>query len=536
MPFPLDILMQIIPHCDTVQAMSDLSRTCKFIHNFMMHSDIGRRLWLDLARKITGYKAHEHITSACPDFHYKLKLLFCPWLSLPRTLDIKVGTGMETDNMHITLNKKEDRVVLWSKTDEFEMINSGRARPDDDEEPALESIPTTPPRLSIFRKTFFPVFSTRELEIMPNQGEFRFFHQTIHKGAFAVIEIASWDLEERSGIYIFSRDRSRKMLRHILIGEFPAKTSMIIRPMEMWMLTEERVIYFGPTCDPRPLAIEGRMDKALWLAAAGKVSKAKHYLETLGVNDINTPTITGNMTLLHAATFKNRLAAVRFLLEEKADPEARDDQDMTCLMIASSMEYYTMIRVLCKHGQAEPNVETTFNESALHLVGSNCVKNKRTKSTVEALLKCKADPNAEDIRGQTPLFRHAILESPSTVELMCSRGANPLHRNHNAETPLHALFKACNQRETATLLVKKFNVDVNAQDSNGMTALMYAAGSRQFVNVRMLLDELKANPLLRNIDGDSALDLAQSGYDAPAQARAVIRMLEFKCEEWRRSH
>ena len=530
--------MQIIPYCESIQTMSNLSLTCKSINTFMMHSDNGCRLWLDVASQITGYKAHEHISITCPDFHHKLKLIVCPWLSMPYPLDLKVGPLMDTDNMHITLNREEDHVLLWSKTEEFEMINAINARPDDNPLEILDTQQPSPPRLSSTRKTFYPFFSTRELEIMPNQGDYRYFHQTIHDSACAVIEIASWDLEQRSGLYIFSKNKGDKgrILRHILIGEFPTKTSMIVRPMEMWMLTEERVVYFGPSCDPRPLTVEGRMDKALWLAATGKVQEARSFLKTLGVNDINAPGITGNMTLLHAATYKNKLTAVRTLLKEKADPEARDDQDMTCLMIAASMEYHAMVRVLCKNGKAQPNVETTFNESALHIIGSNCIQNRRTKATVEALLDCGADPNAKDIKGQTPLFRLTILDSPSTVELLCVRGANPLLRNHDAETPLHTLFKACGKRETAIILVKKFKVDVDAQDNNGMTALMHAAGSRQFVDVRMLLDDLKANPLLCNIDGDDALYMAKTGDDSPAQARAVIRLLESKCEEWRRSH
>ena len=55
MPFPLcnDILMQIIPYCETIQTMSNLSLTCKSINTFMMHSDNGFRLWLDVASQIT---------------------------------------------------------------------------------------------------------------------------------------------------------------------------------------------------------------------------------------------------------------------------------------------------------------------------------------------------------------------------------------------------------------------------------------------------------------------------------------------------
>jgi ankyrin repeat protein len=509
------------------------------MNTLLMHSIGGKRIWLETASQITGYSAKDHhIDVNCHDFHERLKLLICPWLVTPQPLPLTVEPLMDHENMRITL-ADENSIALWSRdedSDDFRLLDIEKARPENTQwmfsgNPDELPQPITPPK-----KTFQAIMQPIQLQILTNQQECRYYYQDIHRGAIAIIEIAAWDMEQRNGIYFFDRKQGRitRMLRHVLIGVSPAPTSMIIRPMEMWMLTEERVIYFGPTGNAFPLTAAGRMDWPLWLAGNGKVKEAIRVLKELGVSDINTPSITGDMTLLHIATLHNQANAVRMLIKAQANPEARDDQGMTCVMIAASVDNAAMVRLLCTEGKALPNATTHFDETALHAVGhQGGSKHSKTKETVQALLDCRADPNAVDTKGQTPLFSYSILDNPSAVRLLCAHGADPMHRNHTGMTPLHALFEVSNERRSAVILAQRFNADVNSKDNRGMTPLMLAAQTRTYVNVRVLLDDLKANPLLLDNRGHDALWFARNGTDAPAQARAVIRMIEAKCAEWR---
>ena len=540
-----DTLLLIIPHCGSIQALSTLSQTNKWLHSLLMESTNGKRIWLEMVSRVTGHNAKDHIDVNCPDFHERVKLLACPWLVIPRHLTINVQSLMDPENMRISM-VKEEFIALWHKDEgseddrDFKVVSIADARPCDCNQPRLFTdrtedlkCPGMPPR-----KTFQPIMQPIQLQILTNQHDCRYYFQYIHEGAFAVIEVAAWDMEQRNGIYFFDQRQGKatRMLRHILIGECPAPTTMIIRPMEMWMLTEESVIYFGPSCDGLPLSISGRMDWPLWLAGNGKIKKAMQVLKHLGVSDINTPSVTGKMTLLHIATLHDQGGAVRSLLKAKANPELRDDQGMSCVMIASSMENPYMIRLMCSEGKADPNASSYFNETALHVVGHQSTsKRSRAKATIEALLEYKADPNAEDTKGQTPLFSYTVLESPSTVNLLCSRGANPRHKNHQGMTPLHILFEVSNERQSAITLVRKFGADVDARNNQGITPLMLAAHTRTYVNVRTLLDDLKANPLLRDCRGHDALWFAKTGTDTPTQARAVVRLIETKCAEWIKS-
>lgn len=516
-----DILAHVVSMCDTIKNVSNVSLLCKAFNNTLMHSKSGRQMWAATASRITGFKQLD-ITG--DDFHKRIKLVLCPWLSIPQPLELTVNSLMDPDNMRITLANKET-IALWlNKEDGYSAISAGQARPEKTDWVFQQELCTLEaPRLQP-RNIFQQIRTPKQLKVLTNQDECFYYYQKIHESALAIIEMTPWDMDQRNGIYFFQKTggKATKFLRHILIGKSLAQTSMVVKPMEMWMLTEENVIYFGPSGDPQPLTLHGRMDRALWLAGAGKIKAAILHMQTLGISDINTPSITGNMTLLHVATLQNNVASVQTLLKAKADPDAEDDQEMSCVMIAASMEFPKMIRTLCT--VANPNKRNLFNETALHIVGNNATtRYKRTNNTVAALLDCLADPNMQDINGNTPLFSFAIIQEPSTVYLLCSRGANPMHQNYERMTPIHVAY---NNRETLEMLVLKFNVNVNAQTNDGKTALMLAAHERIYMNVLCLLNDLGADPLLQDNQGHTALWYAENGVESPLQAYAVIRMLE----------
>jgi hypothetical protein len=62
---------------------------------------------------------------------------------------------------------------------------------------------------------------------------------------------------------------------------------------------------------------------------------------------------------------------------------------------------------------------------------------------------------------------------------------------------------------------------------------MHAAKAHVYVNVRILLNDLNANPLLCNNEGLDTLSLAKNEDRPQRYTKAVIQMLETKCREWR---
>ena len=347
-----DILTLILQRCETIQILANASVLSKVFNALVMRSASGRQTWLALASSLTGHDAKAHIQIHCDDFHARLKLLVCPWLSIPRKLRLSPSDPLlDQDDMCITL-ADQDSIALWHRADdEFKAIGVCSARPENRRwkfTAVVEDL--TPPRTPA-RRLFQLIAPPPQLQLS-NQHDCHYLFQHIHQSALAIIELPQWDMEHRSGIYFFrnSDGKATKLLRHIMVGAIPSQSSMIIRPMEMWLLTEEGVLYFGPSGKMLSLTVAGRIDRALWYAGAGKARSAMRSLLTVGATDINTPCVTGNMTVLHMATFQSKPNTARTLLEAKGDPEARDDQNMTCVMIAASLESPDMIRVLCEEG------------------------------------------------------------------------------------------------------------------------------------------------------------------------------------------
>ena len=74
-------------------------------------------------------------------------------------------------------------------------------------------------------------------------------------------------------------------------------------------------------------------------------------------------------------------------------------------------------------------------------------------------------------------------------------------------TPLMNAIIATKPRKIATLIDDGANVD--AQDADGMTALMYAV-TNDFYDAAAMLMQAGADPSLQNASGETALDLAKT--------------------------
>ena len=99
------------------------------------------------------------------------------------------------------------------------------------------------------------------------------------------------------------------------------------------------------------------------------------------------------------------------------------------------------------------------------------------------------------------------------VELLLEKGANRLRIQWSYEDlPIH---RACNFGliEIAKLLLEsEAEAQVNFQDIDGNTPLHYAA-LRSHQDIWKLLVSRGANPNIRNIEGMTALDIAEKALD-----------------------
>ena len=142
--------------------------------------------------------------------------------------------------------------------------------------------------------------------------------------------------------------------------------------------------------------------------------------------------INNNIKLIRSSMFGNR-EAVKNLLKEGADVNAKNSDGYTALILASS--------------------------------------NGRTE-IVAMLLDAGANVNAKDEYNATALIKASSNGHKEIVEMLLEKGADVDAKTHNGST---ALIKASENKHTeivAMLLDKKYGAYVNATDDDGDTALM----------------------------------------------------------------
>lgn len=194
---------------------------------------------------------------------------------------------------------------------------------------------------------------------------------------------------------------------------------------------------------------------------------------------------------------------VRVLLAHKADPNliSRPDQNYTPgppVLFAASRNDPAIVQMLLEAG-ANPNGDTN---TPWHPIFSTLRDNGATNLAL--LLQHGADPNAQNYEHLTPLF---LTINPELVHLLIDHKADLNARDPLGETPIMRVTGEAATNFTKTLLDAGAKTDL--QDTNGNTALHYAVYHVDTESLVALLEH-KANPNIQNESGFTPLDLAKS--------------------------
>ncbi|KAK0502688.1 hypothetical protein EDD18DRAFT_1134536 [Armillaria luteobubalina] len=176
---------------------------------------------------------------------------------------------------------------------------------------------------------------------------------------------------------------------------------------------------------------------------------------------------------------------VQLLLGRGANPNICDIRGETALHCASRCGWVDkqILQILVKH--SDLNISNKNGETCLHVLMNNEMPDN---DVLKTLLDGGADPNAQDVKGKTPL--HVLVEKSrffrnlvQTANTLLKCHLNPNARDNEGKTPLHILARAtgplCNHRQfpkgAASVghnileLLLIYGADVHAEDSERST-------------------------------------------------------------------
>ena len=187
-----------------------------------------------------------------------------------------------------------------------------------------------------------------------------------------------------------------------------------------------------------------------------------------------------DLRLVDAAK-RNEQSAVRALLEEGLDVDARHADGSTALLWATYYDDADTVGLLLGAG-ADAAAANAYGESPLSLASRN-----RNGAIARALLEAGADPHAVKPSGETVLMAAARAGSADIVNLLLVRNADVNAREPSRRQTALMFAAAGRHRDVAEALVIA-GADVNAASNGGSTALHFAVQQSDVPIARLLLD------------------------------------------------
>lgn len=153
-----------------------------------------------------------------------------------------------------------------------------------------------------------------------------------------------------------------------------------------------------------PNASEGGWTPLHFAARDGHVNAIPVLLEAGAKPDVPTPDF--GATPLHVVARsmegRRRPEAISLLVAAGADPETRDADGRTPLLLAANSPFPDAVRALLS-ADVDPNARDRNGWTPLLLAAARTTASKEDAEVITALLAAGADPNVSDRRGKTPL-------------------------------------------------------------------------------------------------------------------------------------
>jgi len=217
----------------------------------------------------------------------------------------------------------------------------------------------------------------------------------------------------------------------------------------------------------------------------------------------------------------NYEAAVRLLLDSKADIEAKNNYSSTALHLAAWSGHEVTVRLLVDR-KADIEPKDNGGRTALHLASLN-----GHQATAWLLLNCTADIKAMDNNGSTALHFAALSGNEAIVQLLLNHKAGLEVKNSSGLTTLH--LAAWSGHMATVRLLLDCKAAITAKDNNGSTALHLAAMRGHEATVQLLIDRT-ASIEAKNNKGATAHHLA-AFYGHKSTVRLLLNCKDLEAQK-----
>jgi len=194
------------------------------------------------------------------------------------------------------------------------------------------------------------------------------------------------------------------------------------------------------------------------------------------------------------------LRTIKFLVDAKADVEAKDELGWTALLHACRNNQQKNVDFLLQRG-ASMKARSNDGRTAMMLAAL-----ESADLLVQYLIKQKAQIDKKDEDGCSVLFYACREGRRDLVKALLDKGANAKEKAKDGSTPLMVAAEGGHVR-VGKLLVKK-GAMCDLKNAHGNTALLIALTFAQEEYAMFLIDDCNADVTIKNQEEDMAVNVA----------------------------